>query len=65
MWDISGGEIVKWRIERNGRSWQSDEDRVNMLGLMLENVGIDKMLGLFEDLSLLKGAIAEKENKNE
>ena len=89
MWDISGGEIVKWRIERNGRSWQSDEaiekyeltpekmemihgkifwsdeDRVNMLGLMLENVGIDKMLGLFEDLSLLKGAIAEKENRNE
>jgi hypothetical protein len=45
-----------------GKIFWSDEQRLNMLGLMLENVGIDKMLGLFDDLSLLKEAIREKEN---
>jgi hypothetical protein len=88
MWNIFGGEIVRWRFEREGRSWQSEEafkkyeltpgkiemihgkifwseeERVNMLGLMLENIGIDKMLGLFDDLSLLKEAISEREYGN-
>ena len=45
-----------------GKIFWSDEQRLNMLGLMLENVGIDKMLGLFDDLSLLKEAIREREN---
>jgi hypothetical protein len=85
MWYIFGGEIVRWKFEREGRFWQSEEafekygltpekiemiqgkifwseeERINMLGLMLENVGIDKMLALFDDLSLLKEAISERE----
>ncbi len=79
---------MKWKFEREGRSWESEEafekygltpekiemiqgkifwseeDRVNMLGLMLENVGIDKMLALFDDLGLLREAISEREKRD-
>lgn len=47
-----------------GRLFWEEKHRLDMLGLILENVGIDKMLELFEDLSLLKEAIAERETGN-
>jgi hypothetical protein len=55
-------ELTPEKMEMiKGKLFWSDEDRLNMLGLVLENVGIDKMLDLFEDLSLLKEAIADRE----
>lgn len=46
-----------------GKIFWSEKERLNMIGLLLENVGIDKMLELFDDLSVLKQAIAEREKK--
>ena len=38
---------MTWDIRREGRSWTGDEDqRLAMLGLLLENVGADAAVGL-------------------
>ncbi|HMV42986.1 MAG TPA: hypothetical protein PK079_22100 [Leptospiraceae bacterium] len=56
-------ELTPEKIEMfQGKIFWSDEQRLNMIGLLLENVGIDTMLDLLEDLSLLKDAIRDREN---
>lgn len=58
-------DLTPEKIEMfEGKIFWSDEQRLNMIGLLLENVGIDKMLDLFEDLSLLKDAMADRERGN-
>ena len=56
-------QLTPEKIEMfNGQIFWSDEERLNMLGLLLENVGLDKALKLC-DINMVKDALKDLEKK--